>query len=237
MNKIIPILIVALLASSAVFIFTSSDASGASEERTYTDALLPDVYRTDISSGSYANIQYTGQYNYFPATYRMYTPGTAANIDSYLDTGYLPASDYVSGPGVLFVFAYRPPAELRVEVSGTQIDSNTLVLVREGVSFQFYSGQPVTITLYGTIPPYMYFGLGDWNYKPLEQETNEFTISAPGEWRIYVNGYPTPVFFTFTIEYEEMPENTETYGYLMLALAAICIGILAASAKKRKIKG
>jgi len=237
MNKMIPILVIALLASSAVCLFTSTDVSGDTERRTYTNALLPDVYMVNISSGSYANISYTDySYAYFPTSYRMYTPGTAANISSYLDSGYLPASDYVYGTGVLFVFAYRPPAELRVEVNGAQISSNTLVLVREGVSFQFHSGQPVKITLDATPSTNLYFGLGSWNYVNLYSQETEFIISAPGDWRIY-SSWPLQIFLTFTIEYEEVSEDTELYGFLMLALAAICIGILAVSAKKRKIKG
>jgi hypothetical protein len=239
MNKIIPILIIALLSSSAVFIFTSSDVSGATEKRTYTDALLPDVYKVDISSGGHVDVYYTDYYGSFPAEYRMYTPATAANISSYLDAGYLPDPDYVSGSGVLFVFAYRPPAELSVIIDGTQIDSNTLVLVREGVSFQFHPNQPVKIILHDTPPYGLRFGLFAPAYNANLQLENEFIIPASGDWRIFTPSYypPMQMFLTFTVEYEERSGDTEIYGFIMLAMAAVCIGMLALSAGKRKIKG
>ena len=244
MKKIIPILVIALLTSSAICMFTSSDVSGETEKRTYTNALLPDVYSVNVNDFYNAEIRYKdyNYYSYFPTSYEIYTPETAATVPSNLDKGILPASDYVSGngPGVLFVFVYIPPSELNVNVNGTQINSNTLTLVREGVSFQFYSGQPVKITLSAEPSSGLYFGLGTWSYSAsLNKGENEFTIPAPGDWRIYSYYWSyssMQMFLSFTIEYEEVSGNTEIYGYLTLVLAAVCIGVLAFSAMKQRIK-
>jgi len=247
MNKIIPIMVLVLLSSSALFIAASSDsAEGATERMTYENTLLPDVYKLEVNNVSSVDVRYVNYYDtYFSLVYRIYKPGTDIN----LGTQSIPDSDYVyftgvmgtGGPGLLYIFAYKAPSEMNIWINGSQINSNTLETVSKGTSLQFFSGQPVKITLNAYPMSTMYLGLGTWNqHMQITGLETDFTISAPGDWRIYPSGngdISSQFFLSFTVEYEDVPKNTETYGYLILGIAGACIGVLALSAGRQKIKG
>ena len=242
MNKIIPAMIVALLSFSAIGLFASTEVDGATVKERYTNALLPDVYMIEVIDVSSVNVSINGSPS-FPVSYRLYAPGKETAVLNGLNNGTLPAADYSgSGPGLLYVFTHNSPSRIILSINhGPATDTDQLVLVKRGVSFLLESDWPVKITRqfsgYG-----MYFGISTGGRDIyLGSEVNRFIIPETGEWRIYSSWYDTynlqsQIFLSFTIEYETSYMDAEMYGYAMLAVGAACIGLVAISAGRQRIK-
>jgi hypothetical protein len=242
MKKIVPILVLVLLSSSALCVSVSADVDGATVTKAVEPGtLLPDVYMTTVNNVSYLSMRANSS-NY-PVFWRLYedAPGKEALVNTGLKNRSLLPGDYATGKGLLYIFTYDI-SDVWTSVNG-MIDFEQHRLVEKGLSFSLYSGQPVKITVGGTYSRGLTFGFGDWNTEVLlKSKVTSLTVQAPGEWRLYTNYNHNftedeciLLPFAVTIEYEDI-SDTGAYGFLILAVAAACLAPLVFSGLRQRIK-
>ena len=243
MKKIALLMVIGLLSTAAVCMF-APQASGAAVSNAYTKELLPDVYRVEQTLGSYgyAYVSQTGGSYYYPYECKYYVKGSSEETSflSALNSGnqsLMPASTGGSGQIVnVYVFIFGDPSNYTVYSGGPgKALTESDLFKRSNVRFYLYSGQDVKLTLLFSSSS-MRFGNGNY-YDYVEPGVNELTVMIRGEYRLYDTWYygGMTLFATFSIEYNDPPTNVAVYGYMILVLAAACMGAMVFFSRGQKI--
>jgi hypothetical protein len=248
MKKIAMMLALGLL-STAVLCVLAPPVSAATVTKTYTDELLPDVYCVEnVTFDGYINIRQDSSYPYSLVCYFQDSPSYTKNKDlrdtlKNKDSTDIPEPEniYMISFGQLvnvYLFIYADPSDVVVSTqSGNTYNLSEGNLVkRSDIRFYMYSGQQVKLTLDSS--QILRFGYGSsYDYDTISPGANNITIMREGEYRLYDgNWYSNPVFASFSIEYDEPPTGVAVYGFIILVLAVVCMGLMVFFARGQKIK-